>query len=122
MKGVGKKKNKILEHGGILTMADLVTTTEQLQGFTIKTFHTLKSKLPSTIPPTTPSPIDYQKYENPYLSLYGNKWWNKIKSTTAFTYTFSIRDLVLHIISEIKKVFTNNKYNNNCYFYHDTLT
>ena len=73
VKGIGNKKKEQLKKVGILTVADLVRTMQPPDGFTAKSFSTLKSKLPNNIPPTAPSPIDHRKYENPYLSLYGDE-------------------------------------------------
>ena len=122
VKSVGTKKKELLERVGILTIADLVTTSQPPEGFTTTSFLILKSKLPTTIPPSAPPPIDHCKHDNPYLSLYGDEWLNKIKSTTAFAHTCSIRDLVLHIVSETKRAFQNTEYSNNWYFYHNALT
>ena len=122
MKDVGAKKKELLERVGMLAIADLVDKLEPPEGFTTASFNTLKSKLPSTIPPTAPPPIDHRKHDNSYISLHGDEWLNRIKSTTTFARACSTRDLALHIVSETEKAFENTACSNNCYFHHDALT
>ena len=82
---------------------------------------TLKSKLPSSVPQNAPPPICYRKLSNPYLSLRGEDWKTKKKSTTTFEYFCSIIDLVMHAASE-EKTLINAPRTSNYFFHHDVLT
>ena len=107
---------------GILTVTNLVAVTNSLQGFTSKSFNTIKSKLLPSIPLTVFYCIDNRKHDNPYLSLYNDNYLVKIKSTSAFLCTSNIKDLIDYILSETKKVFENTKYANNYFYYYNILT
>ena len=67
-----QEKAELFVQASILVVANLVAAIEPLQGFLAKYFTTIKSNAPFSIPPTTPSSIDYRKHDNPYLSLYDN--------------------------------------------------
>ena len=60
VKGAGKKKSEQFQKVGMPAVADLVGLTELPEGFTAKLFATLKSKLPSSIPPTASPSIDHR--------------------------------------------------------------
>ena len=117
-KVVGKKKLEQLQKSCVITVADLVALTKPLEGFTAKSFTTLKSKLPSSFPPTTPH---RRKCNNPYMSLCGDDLLTKIKSTTAFARAYSIRDLISQSAKETKKEIANTVCVENCFFYRNAL-
>ena len=59
---------------------------------------------------------------NPYESLYGTLWMEKIRQSTSMKRTVSINTLVQQIYDNSKEIFKGTTYENDWYFYHDALS
>ena len=68
----GKKKTRLPVQVDILTVTDLISATNAPQGFIVKSFNGVKSKLPSSLPPTAPPLIYHRQDDNTCLYLCEN--------------------------------------------------
>ena len=66
--------------------------------------------------------IDHRQADNPYESRYGDKWKEAIKRAPKMKGTVCITELIKHMVQETKCIFTDMKYDGNCFCYHDALT
>jgi hypothetical protein len=66
--------------------------------------------------------IDHKIAANPYQSLYGDEWEEKLDSSTAMKGHMCVKSLVEHIISASAKVMQGTEFENDWYFFHDALT
>ncbi len=99
---------------------ELATTSK----LSTKKITTLRSKAvelssPGDCPHQT---TDHRKAANPYASRYGERWEEEIKKSVTLSRYASIKDLVLHIHNESRRVMQGTKYEGKYYFYHDALT
>ena len=69
-----------------------------------------------------PTIIYHQLSANPYDSLYGTLWMEKIRQSTSMKRTVSINTIVQKIYDNSKEIFKGTKYEHDWYFYHDALS
>lgn len=66
--------------------------------------------------------VDHKKAENPYLSLYGNTWCDKINESVTLKGTCCITVLIEHMVKESKSILKGSKWETKMMFYHDALS
>ena len=122
LKGIGKAKGKKLSEAGVHAINDVVNAVEAPPGWTNHQWENLRKNTPTHLPPSAPPPLDHRKANNPCLSLCGDCWEEKLKTSSALSKTGTIRDLVTHVHRETKKAFAHAKCAENFFFYHDALS
>ena len=132
-KGVAKS---LLENKGIATVAQLrnkrhLTKTEVSAQLKVNRIsvpalqRAIQQASGANIQPGTRpvvTKIDHKLAPNPYKSLYGDDWREKIKTCTGLSRSMSIHMLVQSIYDNSKEVFRGTKHEDNWYFYHDALS
>ena len=122
IKGIAEQKQKKLGNAGIYTINDILRCNSPPPGFSAKIWNKIKENLPLDIQKTPPPNIDHRKHANPYESLHGSDWLDKIKKVTGVKQYCNVQDLVIHIYRETKKIYANTPYSSFFLFYHDALS
>ena len=66
--------------------------------------------------------VDHQKHSNPCESRYGDAWVNEIKEIGTRKKFVCIKELIIHVVEETRRVMSRTKFQDNFYFYHDALS
>ena len=64
---------------------------------------------------------DHRKAKNPYLSRYGERWVEKLKSSTAMSKSCCITNLIRFIMNEAEKLMKGSVHKDNFFVFHDAL-
>ena len=64
---------------------------------------------------------DHRKAKNPYHSIYGEGWVEKLKSSTAMSKFVCITDLICFLIDEAEKLMKGSVHEDDFYIVHDAL-
>ena len=64
---------------------------------------------------------DHRKAKNTYLSRYGERWVDKLKSSTAMSKFCSITDLIRFMINEAEKLMEELVHEDNLFILHYAL-
>ena len=74
------------------------------------------------LPGNPPSSFkDHRKAKNPYHSRYGERWVEKLKSSTAMSKLCCITDLIRFMMNEAEKMMKGSVYEDDFYIVHDAL-
>ena len=63
----------------------------------------------------------HRKSKNPYLSRYGERWVDKLKSYTAMSKFCCITDLICLVMNEAEKLMKGSVHEDNFFIVHDSL-
>jgi hypothetical protein len=66
--------------------------------------------------------VDHRQAENPYLSLYGEEWEQKLKRSASLAAYISITDMIEFMVGESQRVMKGTHHEDDWYFYHDALS
>ena len=69
----------------------------------------------------SPSFKDHRKAKTPYLSRYGERWVDKLKSSTAMSKFCCITDLIHFMMNEVEKLMKGSVHEDDFYIIHDYL-
>ena len=64
---------------------------------------------------------DHRKAKNPYHSRYGERWVEKLKSSTAMSKFCCITNLIRFMVNEAEKLMKGSVHEDNFYIVHDAL-
>ena len=122
LKGLGQlailKMNELRIH----TIADLQLHVRHRGKVPIRGFDQIYAMALQTLlrnPP--PSFKDHRKSKNPYHSIYGEGWVEKLKSSTAMSKFVCITDLIRFMMNEAEKLMKGSVHEDNFYIFHDDL-
>ena len=136
LEGLGPKTKRCakLKSMGITTIGALVeyfrnsvirrkNFTKSCNNMSMEKWLAIENTASQAIVGDCPPDKDHRKANNPYLSLYGVPFWRqKVLETPTMKVLLCIRDLVEHIYKETKAHFVGTVYEDNWFFYHDTLS
>ena len=89
----------------------------QIQGFGQIYEHVLEA-LPGK---PTPTIKDHRKEKCPYLSIYGEKWVEKLKSSYSMSKFCCITDLIRFMMKEAEKLMKRSVHEHNLFIVHGAL-
>ena len=69
----------------------------------------------------TPSIKDHRKAKNPYFLRYGERWLEKLKSSSSMSKFFCITDLIWFMMKESEKLMKGSVHEDNFFIVHDAL-
>ena len=69
----------------------------------------------------TPSIKDHRKSKNPYFSRYGEKWVEKLKSSSSMSKLCCITDLIRFMMKEAEKLMKGSVHEDDLFIVHDAL-
>ena len=69
----------------------------------------------------TPSIKDHRKAKNPYLSRYGERWVEKLKSSSSMSKFCCITDLIRFMMKEAEKMMKRSVHEDDFFIVHDAL-
>ena len=69
----------------------------------------------------TPSIKDYRKAKNPYFSRYGERWVEKLKSSSSMSKFCCITDLIRFMLKEAEKLMKGSVHEDYFFIVHDDL-
>ena len=69
----------------------------------------------------TPSIKDHRKAKNPYFSGYGERWVEKLKSSSSMSNFFCITDLIRFMIKEAEKLVKGSMHEDDLFIVRDDL-
>ena len=132
MYGVGSVLGRALKTAGILLVRDFFILDDNDipemiadNGYlTIGRLKRLRNMaIDGAIPGACPhSTVDHRTASNPYMARYGDNWEERIKEAADLAKYCCVKDLVLFINEETKKIFSGTTFASNYFFYHDALT
>ena len=64
---------------------------------------------------------DHRKAKNPYISRYGDRWVDKLKSSTAMSKFCCITYLISFTMNEAEELMKGSVYEDDFYIFHDAL-
>ena len=64
---------------------------------------------------------DHKKAKNPYLSSYGERWVNKLKSSTSMSKFYCIANLIRLMMNEADNLIKGSMHEDNFFIVHDAL-
>ena len=64
---------------------------------------------------------DHRKAKNPFLSIYGERWVGKLKSSTAMSKFCFIADLIRFMINEAENLMKRSVHEDDFFIVHDAL-
>ena len=116
--GIAEKTFNTLNKKGIKNIKDLLESDAKDEKW-----EKLKLFAISLQPDENKPPVkDHKKEENPYQSLYKDKWRDVIADTKFMKKYVCITSILKHIISESGKIMKGTIHENNWHFYHDALS
>ena len=133
MKQIGSAVcSRLLEKNDLKTIKDLLELKDKnedelkqykVYGLSMENLKHAVNQSQHALPGTRPSPtiINHAAQPNPYESLYGKEWKNKILQSSVMKRSILINDLVKQIYENSKKLFVGSKYEDNCFFKITTL-
>ena len=68
-----------------------------------------------------PSFMDHRKAKNPYISRYGERWVEKLKSSTAIPEFCCITDLIRFMMNEAEKLMKGSVYEDDFFIVHNAF-
>ena len=130
LKGCGKKSVEFLEKHRITTIlhlkqksiveltaiAEKGNAIRKLIGFKVQAESSLEGAPPAALV------VDHTKEANPYKSLYGEEWEQKIGESHFMKKYICVTKLIKHIHDKSAAVMKGTEYENDWYFYHDALS
>ena len=69
----------------------------------------------------TPSIKDHRKSKNTYLSIYGERWVDKLKSSSSMSKFYYITDIIWIMMTKSEKVMKGYVHENDLFIAHDAL-
>ena len=111
LKGVGQvalsKTNELIIH----TIADMQLHVHHHGKVPIQGFVQIYAMALQALPGNRPSSFkDHRKARNPYRSRYGERWMDKLKSSTEMSKFYCLTDLISFMINEAKKLMKRSVY------------
>ena len=70
---------------------------------------------------STPSIRDHRKAKNPYFSIYGERWVDKLKSSSSMSKFCCITDLIRFMIKEAEKLMKGSVHEDDLFIVHNAL-
>ena len=126
MYGVGSVLGGVLKTAGILLvrdffilddsdMAEMITDNGYLTIGRLKRLRNMA--IDGAIPGACPhSTVDHRTASNPYMARYGDNWEERIKEAADLAKYCCVKDLVLFINEETKKIFSGTTFASNYFF------
>ena len=124
LKGVGQltraKMNELRTH----TIADLQLHVRHhgIPKVPIRGFDQIYDMTLQALPRNPPSYFkDHRKAKNTYLSRYGERWMDKLKSSTAMSKLCCIADLIRFMMNEAEKLMKGSVHEDDLFIVHNAL-
>lgn len=102
-----------------------IETQAKVKGISVKALAAAINDASTTaLPGARPQAVvvDHRKADNPYLSLHGENWKEKVRNTTTMKKSMCINTLVKKIYASCEKVFDGTTHELDWRFYHDALS
>ena len=88
----------------------------------IRGFDQIYDIAPQDLPGNPPSYFkDHRKAKNPYLSIYGERWVDKLKSSTTMSTLFCITNLICFMTNEAERLMKGLVHEDNFFIFHNDL-
>ena len=131
VKGIGPAMEKKLNEKNIFLVEDLIALNNNvdkkndairtIKGLSAKLLANAMTQLQHVVSGECPPDIDHTKEANPYESLFGDSWLQKISQSVMLSPYTSINELITHIFTETQKAFVGSKHADSWKVYHDAL-
>ena len=106
----------------IHTIADLQLHVRHRGKVHIRGFDPIYAMALQALPGNPPSSFkDHRKTKNPYHSRYGERWVDKLKSSTAMSKFVCIPDLICFMMNEAEKLMKGSVHEGNFYIVDNAL-
>ena len=122
LKGVGQVAIAKINDLRIITIADIQLHVRHHGKVPIRGFEKIYAIALQSLPGNPPSSFkDHRKAKNPYISRYGERWVNKLKSSTAMSKFCCITNLIRFMMNEAEKLMKGSVHEDDLFIVHDAL-
>ena len=122
LKGVGQVAIAKMNELRIHTIADIQIHVRHHGKVPIRGFDQIYAIALQALPGNPPSSFkDHRKAKNPYISRYGERWVNKMKSSTAMSKFCCITNLIRFMMNEAENLMKGSVHEDDLFILHDAL-